>query len=480
MRRANVFILFTLVTTFSLLASQALAPPTAEAAEPYKMKMGDPLPSNLFVELAKKINPTVVNISTAVTQVARPRGYNNDPFWDFFDQFMGPQGQGRPLQQGIGTGFIIDEDGLIVTNSHVVRGADTIQVQLIGETKFYSAELVGDDPRTDVALIKINPGRKLVYAELGDSDKVEVGEWVAAFGNPYGHSFSVSKGIISAKHREISELSPVPFLQTDASINPGNSGGPLVNIEGKVIAVNAAVDARAQGIGFAIPINEIKRVRPQLEKLGYVVRGYIGVGIDNISVRAQRALNLEDNEGAIVMSVEPGGPADRAGIKDYDVIKKVGSKNIHDANELVNSIKDTPINSTVKVQILRNGSAKTVDVKVGAPPNQNVARTKPNRKGGRDKPVDEKGLGLSLSPVNSEVARRLKLPKDAPRGVAVINVSPESTAWKAGLRKGDVILDVNKSRVKTPKDFYAKVRPGENILRVYNSQSLSLVFLEVE
>jgi serine protease Do len=394
---------------------------------------------------------------------------------------MGPQG-GRPNEEqnrSIGTGFIISEDGLIVTNSHVVRATDNISVQLIGESKSFPAEIIGDDSRTDVALIKIKADRKLPFADLGNSDTVEVGEWVAAFGNPYGHTFSMTKGIISAKQREITELSPVAFLQTDASINPGNSGGPLVNTKGEVIGVNTAIDARAQGIGFAIPINEIKRIKPQLEKLGYVVRGYLGVGIDNVSIRAQRALRLKDPYGALIMSVEPGSPAEKGGLQDYDVVKKFNGKNLDSANDFVNAVKDSPIDSMATLEVIRNGETKSLKVKVGTPPDQKSVRRQ-SRATPPQGQADSKGIGLELSPFSQKLANQLKISPKAPQGVVVTKVKEGSAAWRAGLRTSDIILDVNKEKVKTPQEVFAALRSGENILRVYNAQNLSLVFLEVE
>ena len=250
-----------LIILFSLfLTSQSW--PQIPAKTPPPMKLSEPLPANLFIELGKIINPTVVNISTsALIRGQRPR----DPMLDMLEKFYGFQGlpnqhENRPQQMGLGTGFIIREDGLILTNNHVVEGADIVNVQLSeGAEKLYEAKVIGADQRADIALIKINPDGKLPVAALGSSAQVQVGEWVAAFGNPFGHGHSMSKGIISSKGRTLAEINKVPLLQTDASINPGNSGGPLVDTKGYVIGVNSAIDARAQGIGFAIPIDEIKK-----------------------------------------------------------------------------------------------------------------------------------------------------------------------------------------------------------------------------
>ena len=226
-----------------------------------QLKLGDPMPINLFVELAKAVDPSVVNIATSTLPQGRNQNYR-DPMLEMLERFMGPHFQ-MPQQQprqSLGTGFIIKKDGLIVTNAHVIEGADVIKIYLSGKSddEYLEAEVVGTDKRTDIALLRVNTSRSLPTVKLGDSSKLQVGEWVAAFGNPYGHSHTMTKGIISAIGRKIDELNRFPFIQTDASINPGNSGGPLVNTKGEVIGVNTAIDARAQGIGFAIPVNDVK------------------------------------------------------------------------------------------------------------------------------------------------------------------------------------------------------------------------------
>ena len=278
------------------LSAFFIIPATSESQlfqkNPPALKLTDPLPGNLFVELAKAINPAVVNISTSVIPRGRQR---RDPMMEMLEQFYGmpmqpppggPGGSGpagRPQRMGLGTGFIIRDDGLIVTNAHVINGADVVEVQLTENAdKWYKAEVIGSDERTDIALIKIKPDEKLIVAALGDSSLSQVGEWVAAFGNPYGHGHTMTKGIISSLGREIGEINRLPLIQTDASINPGNSGGPLVNSKGLVIGVNSAIDARAQGIGFAIPIDEVKRIIPQLEKSGSIRKGYLGVVLGDV------------------------------------------------------------------------------------------------------------------------------------------------------------------------------------------------------
>ena len=328
------------------------------------LKLNDPLPSNLFVELAKSINPSVVNISTSAVGQNIPR----DPMQELLEKFYGipPQDDGwsnKPRRVGLGTGFIIREDGLILTNAHVIRNADIIEVQLTEDSeKQYKAEVIGSDARADIALIKIKPDVKLSVASLGSSKELQVGEWVAAFGNPYGHGHTMTKGIISSKGRAIQEINKFPLLQTDASINPGNSGGPLVNSRGQVIGINSAIDARAQGIGFAIPIDEVRAILPALEKSGSLKRGFVGVDLADLPAQTVMYLGLEeDNRGSMVRGLLDGGPADKAGLKIYDVIIEVNGQKVRDSQDLVNKIADLDPGSKLKVKYLRNNRGQAIE-----------------------------------------------------------------------------------------------------------------------
>lgn len=448
----------------------------------YQMQLSQPLPANQFIELAKKINPTVVNISTTV----RPQHVN--PFFEQLLELYGlhlKQPEQQPLQRHIvGTGFIIDRSGLILTNSHVIKATQMPEVQLIGdEKKYYPTEIIGNDPRFDVALIKIKgkTPRNLPFAKLGDSDKVQVGQWVAAFGNPFGHSFSMSKGIISAKQRRIEQLGPVAFLQTDASINPGNSGGPLVDMRGEVIGVNTAIDARAQGIGFAIPINVVKEIKPQLQKLGYVVRGYLGVGIDNIGSRAMEALGLSNQEGALVLQIEKGSPADKAGIQLYDVITKFKEADIKGPKDLINAVRDSQIGKEAILQIVRQGKKRPLKVVVGPSPQQKEQKRMPRTSEGQKKGVqDSHQIGLWLSNFNDNLAQDYQIEEPPFKRPIVTYVEHDGVAWNSGLREGDMILDVNKQSVdSTAPSVFSKFKKGQNILRVFNRGKISLVFIDI-
>lgn len=329
------------------------------------LKLNDPLPANLFVELAKAINPSVVNISTS----ALTRKGLRDPMLEMLEKFYGlpQQDEGawnnKPQRIGLGTGFIIRDDGLIVTNAHVIREADIIEVQLTeGSDKQYKAELIGSDLRTDIALIKIKPDTKLPTVSLGSSKDLQVGEWVAAFGNPYGHGHTMTKGIISSKGRAIQEINKFPLLQTDASINPGNSGGPLVNSKGQVIGVNSAIDARAQNIGFAIPIDDVKSILPQLESRGSIRKGYLGIGPEDLDNQTAMYLGMtEEYRGSVIVNVQPNGPADKAGLKVYDVIIEVDGQRVKNAQDLIDIISDKEPNKKIKIKYLRNNKGQAVE-----------------------------------------------------------------------------------------------------------------------
>lgn len=339
-------------------------PPALPQVAAPSLKLSDPLPGNLFVELAKAINPSIVNISTSAVGFRGQR----DPMQEMLERLYGipQQDEGwsdKPRRVGLGTGFIIREDGLIITNAHVIKDADIVEVQLSEDSdKQYKAEVIGSDARADIALIKIKPDTKLSVASLGSSKDAQVGEWVAAFGNPFGHGHSMSKGIISSKGRAISDINRFPLIQTDASINPGNSGGPLVNSRGQVIGINSAIDARAQGIGFAIPIDEIKKLLPVLEKSGSLKRAFIGLDLADPTIQVVNYLKLDDeNRGSIIRGVVMGGPAEKAGLRIYDVIYQFNGKKVRDAQDLVNKISDLDPGAKATIKYFRNDNGRAVE-----------------------------------------------------------------------------------------------------------------------
>ena len=453
--------------------------PTAKAKLP-DVKNGDPLPSNLFVELSKMVNPAVVNIST--TQMPKQlnmRNYPRDPFFDFFAPFMGPVHQ-QP-RQALGTGFIIRKDGLILTNNHVIDGADIIKVQVLGDKgkeDIYEASVVGKDARTDIALLKISAKRDLASVELGSSKVLQVGEWVAAFGNPFGHSHTMTKGIISAVGREIDELNRFPFLQTDASINPGNSGGPLVNVKGQVIGVNSAIDARAQGIGFAIPIDYVKPIIKTLEKGGTIKRGFLGVALADIKdPRVMNYLKLKSAKGALVQQVFPKTPASKSGLKAYDFITKAGKKDITSSGDLMLAISDAQVGQKLKLNFFRNGKKKSVDVTIEEHPNDRNRQKKPTIKTyyGQKAPYD---IGFKVANLTPKIRHEFKITHSGNRHPVIIDIKDGSLASRAGLAPGDVILDINKKTVHTTKDVLHALNSKFNVIRVMRGDRALLIYLQ--
>lgn len=419
-----------------------------------------------FVELAKEMKPIAVNISTSKTIKRKtfrpfpsPFG-DEDPFRDFFgddffERFFGQMPK-EYKQRSLGSGFIIDEDGYILTNNHVVEGADEIKVRLSDKHEF-DAKIVGRDPKTDIALIKIKSSHGLPIARLGDSDKLEVGEWVMAIGNPFGLEQTVTVGIVSAKGRVIGSGPYDDFIQTDASINPGNSGGPLINVRGEVIGINTAIIAGGQGIGFAIPINMAKNIIGQLKEKGKVTRGWLGVTVQTVTPELAKSFGLKEGKGALVADVTKGSPADVAGIEQGDVIIEFNGKEIEEMNALPRLVAETPVGKKVKVVVIRNGARKELTVKVGELTEEREEMQLAERE--TDK------LGLVVSNITSEIAERLNVKVGS--GVVVTEVEEGSPADEAGIRRGDIIKEVNKTPVKNVKEYNLAIKKAlkdENIL----------------
>lgn len=463
----------------ALLITVAL--PSAHATTLSEIKKNEPLPANRFVELAKLVNPAVVNISTTSMPAQRqyPGRRHRDPFFDLFEQFMNPY-YGMPQQQqpaqSLGTGFIIRKDGLIITNNHVIQQADIIKVQLVENSKtLYEAEVIGRDAKTDIALIKIDAKKALPTIELGDSKSLEVGEWVAAFGNPYGHGHTMTKGIISAIGREIDELNLFPFLQTDASINPGNSGGPLVNIRGQVIGVNTAIDARAQGIGFAIPIDNVKSILPELEKTGSIERGFIGVYMTDIDEMAMKELGLKQSEGALITQVIEDSPADKAKMQPYDLIVSLNKIKVENTADLSKAVASTPINKSVPVDVIRNGKKKTLKIKIGKHPSSQTASSGKTKKyKGQKAPFD---LGFKVADHSPKLLETFGIPSFREKHPIVIEVERGSKASRSGLAPGDVILDINRKTVSSARDVLGSLKKGTNIMRVLKRDRVVILYL---
>ena len=414
-----------------------------------------PLASNIFVEIAKKQNPAVVNVSAKtkpkpVTRQFRPPSPREkgapDPFKDFYDRFFGQRPDQRP-RGGTGSGFIIDPEGFILTNFHVVEGAEEITVTL-EDDKEYTAELIGTDSKTDIALIKIsreNGGEKpFPFLKLGNSENLEVGEWVIAIGNPFGLSHTVTVGVVSALSRNIGAGPYDEFIQTDASINPGNSGGPLMNIKGDVIGINTAIISGNSGgnvgIGFAIPINIAKGILKDLKEKGNVTRGWLGVMIQKITPDLAKSFGLKDSKGALVGDVIPDGPAFKAGIKRGDVIVRFDKQPVDEMEVLPKIVARTVPGRAVKVEIVRDGKVEIFDITIEVLKDSAgvvVAKADP--------------VGMQVQDITQELMKSLKL--DTKDGVLVSDVTAGGAAGEAGVRRGDVITEINRAPINTVEDY---------------------------
>lgn len=478
-------VIYSLLLTSTLMASI----PEAFAKLPV-VTPGSPLPSNIFIELNKVVNPAVVNISTETKPrvLRRQGGMSSDPMEELFRQFFGGGGGGVPMRSrpsySLGTGFIIKSDGLILTNSHVVDKADIIKVRLSGDKeKTFTATVVGKDPKTDIALIRIKAPKNLPVVKLGASDKLQVGEWVAAFGNPFGHENSMSKGIVSAIGRDLDDINLLPFIQTDASINPGNSGGPLVNLRGEVIGVNTAIDARAQGIGFAIPIDEVKPLIKQLEETGMVTRGFLGVQMQSMNPYFAKEMGLPtETLGALIADVVPNSAAERAGIKPYDVITKFNSYDVKSAGDLSRAVSRAKIGSTSTIVVLRDGKSTTLNAKLGQNKNNNQVAQKPKLTYPdkvRNKELLEE-YGFDLSELDGSLKKEFEIEDTGKHKVVITRVLGYSKASRSGLRAGDVIYDINMKPVYNVREAKRalKSKSKTHLIRVKRGSSFILARLD--
>lgn len=439
-----------------------------------------------FADLAEKFSPAVVNISTATVvkegEVQHPFGGEDSPFKDFFGdeffkRFFGDRPQ-RPFKKNsLGSGFIINSDGYIITNNHVVDGADEVVV-ILEEGDEYPAKILGTDEKTDLALIKIEPKNGLPTCRLGNSDKARVGDWVLAIGNPFGLGHTVTAGIISAKGRELGAGAYDDFIQTDAAINPGNSGGPLFDTAGNVVGINSAIYTRSggnQGIGFAIPINLAKAIVSQLEEKGSVTRAWLGVLIQQITPEIQESLELKTREGALVADVVQDGPAAKAGIQRGDVIVRFNGQEVESQHELPTMVAYLPVGSEVKVVVLRDGKEKTIQVTLEEMTDEAVA----SGPAAEDKKVKEE-IGFTAQDLTPEIVEQMNL--ESADGALISSVEPGSAAAEAGLRRGDVILEVDRKKidnVKALSEVLEKTRDKKSVLFLIN-RSGRTIFIAVK
>jgi len=456
------------VAALSLVAGGALAlqlqPATsvqAGSAPAVQAPAAPPLTPDTFRGVARRETDGVVNIST--TKVVK-HSVMDDPFRYFFgdarNPFSRPEGRGegpeKETQRSLGSGFIVDKEGYVLTNRHVVDGADAIRVTLANGKK-YEAKLVGKDARTDVALLKIEPREPLTAIELGDSDHLDVGEWVMAIGNPFGlGGNSVTVGVVSYKGRPLdltTRGTPIEMIQTDASINPGNSGGPLLDTQGRAVGINTLIittgSNQSSGVGFAVPINAAKEILPQLRAHGRVVRGWLGVQIQGLDEDLAKSLKLSETRGALVSEVTAGSPAEKAGLKPGDVVVRLDGKPIETSADLSRRVAVLAPGATVQLDVIREGSAKSVRATLGAFPDE--------KEGAQGEEAGAKGaVGVRIQTLTPDLAGTLGIPTDT-KGVVVAEVVAGSPAEEAGLQPSDVIVSVNGRDVASVETFKAEL-----------------------
>jgi serine protease Do len=455
MKRKSLTISLGLICVSLILASGVFAPSLSHAQQPIN--------SDTFATLAQETSGAVVNISSEKVVKNNLQEFFNqgpgqgpntpspfgqeEPFNQFFKKFFGEMPKTFKTRS-LGSGFIMDAKGYVITNNHVVEGASKITIKLIGGGE-YKATIKGRDPKTDLALIHItNPPAKLPFLKLGDSDAIRVGDWVMAVGNPFGLSHTVTQGIISAKGRVIGAGPYDNFLQTDASINPGNSGGPLINLSGEVVGINTAILATGQGIGFAIPSNMAKEVIPQLLEKGKVIRGMIGVQVQTVTPELAKSFGLSEPKGALVAQVNPGSPAEKAGIKRGDIITEFNGHPIQEMNELPRLVAGTAPGAKATVKVLRKGKEKTFTLTiVELKEEKQTAQAKEEGRG--------EALGVIVKDITPELARRYRL-RDT-KGALVLGVEQGSAAADAGIKPGDIVLEIDGQVVNSAKDFQAIV-----------------------
>ncbi len=457
------------VEAISFWGEQSAEPAATPTAAPKAQGAVAALPD--FAALAEKLSAAVVNVSTTSQGEAPSIGggeggpFGGDPhgqgnpheFWEPFERFFGPLPRRPFKQRSLGSGFIINRDGYILTNNHVIENADEIVVRTVDE-KEYKAKVVGRDSKTDIAVIKIDDAKDLTTVTMGNSDDLRVGEWVMAIGNPFGLEHTVTAGIVSAKGRFIGQGSYDNFIQTDAAINPGNSGGPLINLKGEVVGINTAIFSRSGGnigIGFAIPVNVAKDLLPELEEKGKVTRGWLGVMIQRVTPDIAESLGLPAPKGALVADVMKDGPAQAAGLKVGDVIVEFDGHAIKESTELPMLVARTAVGKTVTLKVVRDKGTQSFSLKIGELKEEETAVA-----GGK-----EESFGLTVQPLTPEIAESLGLGEDV-KGVVVSSVAPGSSADEAGMRRGDVILEVNREPVKDLSSYRKalKASKGKSVL----------------
>jgi len=452
------------------LAAPLLAGPVRAADAPISS-----LPD--FTELARRNSPAVVNISTTVKpsrgEGRLPPGFSvpdmpdDGPLSEFFRRFFGDEGPGGAPggidpRSSLGSGFIISDDGYVITNYHVIREADEVVVRMSDRSE-HVAEIIGSDPRSDIAVLKITTDAKLPAVTLGSSEQLDVGEWVLAIGSPFGFDYSVTAGIVSAKGRSLPNENYVPFIQTDVAINPGNSGGPLFNLDGKVVGVNSQIYSRTggfMGVSFAIPIHVVMDVYEQLREKGSVTRGWLGVLIQDVTSELAESFDMAKPRGALVSKVLDDSPAGKGGLETGDIIVRFAGKAVDQSSDLPPIVGATRVGQKIPVEVIRGGKAKTLTVEIGALPDEEEAVIA--EKGGAGKTRVDARLGIAVADLDAEARKRL----DLEQGGVLIEEIEEGPARQAGLRVGDVILQLNNVAVDNAgqfRDIVKGLAPGKTV-----------------
>jgi serine protease Do len=461
-RKVNPFLIFLILIGGLLVTVESGFGPVV-----YAKSAGTFNAPETFSHLAEMVSPAVVNIR--IEKIIKSRGpssrqFHRDPwgrespFKDFFERFFGEDAPREYKQPSVGSGFIIDKSGYVVTNNHVIENADEIVVKLDDDHE-YDAKIVGRDPNTDIALLKVEAAIDLPFIKLGDSKKLKIGEWVVAIGSPFGLERTVTAGIVSAKWRVIGSGPYDDFIQTDASINPGNSGGPLLNMDGEVVGINTAIIASATGIGFAIPISLAEGIIAQLKSEGEVTRGWLGVAIQDLTTEMAEYYGLKDRKGVLVADVFKGDPADKAGIRAKDIILEVNGQKIETSRQLTGMIAGINVGEVAKVEVFRDRKRKTFSIKLAKRDDARLkARAVPEER------QEEEELGIRVADLTAEMAQRFNI--EDMTGVVVIGVASDSTGAEAGILMGDIIKEINHRVIESVDDYKTalqKVKAGESV-----------------
>jgi serine protease Do len=456
------------VTLGAVAAGRTERPPQVTAPTAPVLPVQMPLNTGSFAGVADAIKPAVININT----VSKGGPGGRTPFEeffgeDFFKRFFGDAPERIP-QRSLGSGVIVDATGIALTNAHVVEKATEIEVITLDGSK-HKAKVVGADKKTDLAVLKLDDGKvQFKFARLGDSDRMQVGDWVIAVGSPFGLQATVTAGIVSAKARNIGQGPFDDFIQTDAAINPGNSGGPLVNMQGEVIGINTAIVAGGSGIGFAIPSNMARKIYTEINSKGRVTRGWLGVSIQPLTPELAKSFNAKDTKGVLVSDVIPDSPAAKAGLKPGDILLDFDGKKVEAPADLQRTVGLAQPGQDAKMKVWRDQSEKTIDIKIGEAPDEKEAQQRPAR-------ATPSTLGLEVRPITPDLARQLNL--KSTDGVIVARVEEGSAAGEAGVQRGDVIREINRQKVRSMADYERltkDVKDGDRLTVLLQRGQMSL------